>query len=75
MRVLFIGGTGLISSACSDATVAAGHELWLLNRGRSKLATIVANERVLTADTNDESRARRCCKRARLRRRRPMGRL
>ena len=55
MRVLFIGGTGLISSACSDATVAAGHELWLLNRGRSKLATIVANERVLTADANDES--------------------
>ena len=55
MRVLFIGGTGLISSACSDATVAAGHELWLLNRGRSKLATIVANERVLTADANHES--------------------
>ena len=38
MRILFIGGTGLISSACSDATVTAGHELWLLNRGRSKLA-------------------------------------
>jgi len=55
MRILFIGGTGLISSACSDATVAAGHELWLLNRGRSKLTTVVAKERVLTADAADES--------------------
>ena len=33
MRVLFIGGTGLISSGCIAATEAAGHELWLLNRG------------------------------------------
>ena len=33
MRILFIGGTGLISTACSAATVAAGHELWLMNRG------------------------------------------
>jgi len=31
MRILFIGGTGLISTACSSATVSAGHELWLLN--------------------------------------------
>ena len=53
MRILFIGGTGLISTACSDATVAAGHELWLLNRGRSKLQTVVAPERVLTADAAD----------------------
>jgi nucleoside-diphosphate-sugar epimerase len=55
MRILFVGGTGLISSACSDATVAAGHELWLLNRGRSKLPTVVAPEHVLTADAADES--------------------
>jgi nucleoside-diphosphate-sugar epimerase len=55
---LFIGGTGLISTACSDATVAAGHELWLLNRGRSKLRTGVRPERVLTADANDELQLR-----------------
>jgi nucleoside-diphosphate-sugar epimerase len=58
MRVLFIGGTGLISSACSDAAVAAGHDLWLLNRGRSKLATVVSEERVLTADAADEEQVR-----------------
>ena len=42
MRILFIGGTGLISTACSAATVAAGHELWLMNRGHSLLPTVVA---------------------------------
>ena len=35
--------------------MAAGHELWLLNRGRSKLPTVVSPERVLTADAYDES--------------------
>jgi nucleoside-diphosphate-sugar epimerase len=58
MRILFIGGTGLISTACSDATVAAGHELWLLNRGRSKLQTVVSPDRVLTADAADENQVR-----------------
>jgi len=55
---LFIGGTGLISSACSAATVTAGHELWLLNRGRSKLPTAVAQERLLTADAADEGQVK-----------------
>jgi nucleoside-diphosphate-sugar epimerase len=35
MRVLFIGGSGNISSMCSKAAVAAGMELILLNRGES----------------------------------------
>ncbi|MGO9964417.1 MAG: NAD-dependent epimerase/dehydratase family protein [Acidimicrobiales bacterium] len=58
MRILFIGGTGLISSACSAATLTAGHELWLLNRGRSKLPTAVAQKRLLTADAADEAQVR-----------------
>ncbi len=33
MKVLFIGGTGIISTAVSRAAVAAGFELYLLNRG------------------------------------------
>ena len=33
MRVLFIGGTGIISSACSRLALAQGVELFLLNRG------------------------------------------
>ncbi|HEX9091048.1 MAG TPA: NAD-dependent epimerase/dehydratase family protein, partial [Anaerolineales bacterium] len=35
MKVLFIGGTGVISSACSALAVEQGIELYLLNRGRS----------------------------------------
>ncbi|MCB9008701.1 MAG: SDR family oxidoreductase [Ardenticatenaceae bacterium] len=35
MKVLFIGGTGIISSACSQLALARGYELTLLNRGQS----------------------------------------
>src|SRR4030065_2227019 len=36
MKVLFIGGTGVISSACSELAIQMGIELYLLNRGQSK---------------------------------------
>jgi nucleoside-diphosphate-sugar epimerase len=36
MKVLFIGGTGIISSACSALAIERGVELYLLNRGQSK---------------------------------------
>ena len=36
MRVLFIGGSGVISSACSELAIARGFELTLLNRGNSE---------------------------------------
>jgi nucleoside-diphosphate-sugar epimerase len=35
MKVLFIGGTGIISSACSELALQRGIDLYLLNRGRS----------------------------------------
>ncbi len=35
MKVLFIGGTGIISSACSQLAIERGIDLYLLNRGRS----------------------------------------
>ncbi len=34
MKILFIGGTGFISTAVSRQVIAAGHELTLLNRGQ-----------------------------------------
>lgn len=34
-KILFIGGTGIISSACSQALVENGDELFLLTRGQS----------------------------------------
>ena len=35
MKILFIGGTGVISSACAELAVARGHDLFVLNRGAS----------------------------------------
>ncbi len=35
MKVLFIGGTGVISSACARLAVERGMQLYLLNRGQS----------------------------------------
>ncbi len=51
MKVLFIGGTGVISSACTALAVERGWELWLLNRGKSSAAP--AGTRQLIADIND----------------------
>jgi nucleoside-diphosphate-sugar epimerase len=59
MRVLFIGGTGLISSACSTAAEQAGHELWLVNRGRSRLQSSVPEERIISVDATDAEALRR----------------
>jgi nucleoside-diphosphate-sugar epimerase len=35
MKILFVGGTGIISSACAQLAVEQGLELYLLNRGQS----------------------------------------
>ena len=35
MKILFIGGTGIISSACADLAIARGHDLFILNRSVS----------------------------------------
>ena len=35
MKLLFIGGTGIISSACSDLALSRGHELHIINRSVS----------------------------------------
>lgn len=53
MRVLFVGGTGLISSACASVAQDAGHEVWLVNRGRSDLPSTVPSERVVIAEATD----------------------
>ncbi len=57
MRVLFVGGSGMISTATSVAAVAAGHEVYLLNRGLTAAGPDGA--RTLAADVNspDDVRA------------------
>jgi nucleoside-diphosphate-sugar epimerase len=62
MRILFIGGTGLISTACAAAAVSAGHELWTLNRGRSALPNFAAADHKLTADATCETEVRAAVK-------------
>lgn len=50
MKILFIGGTGLISAACSELVVARGHELYLLNRFTSTKYLPPKEATVLQAD-------------------------
>jgi nucleoside-diphosphate-sugar epimerase len=56
MRVLFIGGTGFISTAVSRQAIAKGFELYLLNRG-SRSADLPGCHR-LTADMHHLEDAR-----------------
>jgi len=53
MKVLFIGGSGIISSACSAWAVEQGIDLYLLNRGQTSLRPIPQAAQVITADIRD----------------------
>lgn len=55
MKILFIGGSGVISRAATQQTIAAGHELWLLNRGKRRP---IDGARTLVADMADLEGAR-----------------
>jgi nucleoside-diphosphate-sugar epimerase len=57
MKVLFIGGTGLISIASTRLALQRGVELFLLNRGNRGQAP--AGATALTADIRDQAAARR----------------
>src|SRR3954466_2242074 len=50
MKILFLGGTGTISMACSRLAVARGFEATLLNRSRRET---VAGAHAIIADIND----------------------
>jgi len=54
MKILFIGGTGTISTAISRKLLAEGHELYLLNRGNRNAELPGAH--FLIADVNDEKK-------------------
>jgi nucleoside-diphosphate-sugar epimerase len=53
VRVLFLGGTGIISSACSWQAVEAGLDLTVVNRGKTSTRPLPPEARVLTADVDD----------------------
>lgn len=52
MKVLFIGGTGIISSACSQLALERGMDLYLLNRGQSN-RPIPAGARVIQGNIRE----------------------
>jgi nucleoside-diphosphate-sugar epimerase len=57
--VLFIGGSGVISSACSWLAVEQGIELFVLNRGSSRLRPLPEQATVLRGDVRDPASVRR----------------
>ena len=58
LRVLFIGGTGTISSACVERAVQTGFDVTLLNRGSGKAWPPHPDAKVITADVRDPAAVR-----------------
>jgi nucleoside-diphosphate-sugar epimerase len=58
LRVLFIGGSGTISSACSQLAVDRGIELYLLNRGTTAKHPLPAGATLLRGDIRDAQSTR-----------------
>ena len=58
LRVLFIGGTGVISAAAAERAVTVGHRLTMLNRGSAILRPAPEGVEVLRADIRDTASVR-----------------
>jgi len=54
MKVLFIGGTGLISTACSELAVQRGMELTILNRSVSTKHAVPKGAKLLVGDVKSD---------------------
>ncbi|MFT4213225.1 MAG: NAD-dependent epimerase/dehydratase family protein [Microbacterium sp.] len=57
LRILFIGGTGIISTGCVAEAIRQGHEVHVLNRGSSRRA-VPEGAIVHTADIRDRDAVR-----------------
>ena len=62
LRVLFIGGSGVISSACVREAVSSGIELTVLNRGQSAGRPVPPGVRVVRGDARDAGSVREAVK-------------
>ena len=58
LKVLFIGGSGIISSASSQLAVERGIDLYVLNRGETGLRPLPPEATVLHADVRDQESVR-----------------
>ena len=58
LKVLFIGGTGVISAAAAERAVAIGHRVTMLNRGRTSLRAVPDGVELVHADVRDTTSVR-----------------
>jgi nucleoside-diphosphate-sugar epimerase len=58
LSVLFLGGTGIISSACTERCLEIGMEVFVLNRGTSKTRPIPDGCRQLVGDLSEPDSVR-----------------
>jgi nucleoside-diphosphate-sugar epimerase len=58
MKVLFVGGTGIISSACARAAIDQGCDVAFLCRGKTRRHPVPKGARVLEGDIRDAASAR-----------------
>ncbi|GAA4981691.1 NAD-dependent epimerase/dehydratase family protein [Actinopolymorpha pittospori] len=58
LRVLFLGGTGVISAACVRDALEAGIDLTVLTRGRTTTRPVPDGVRTLHADVHDDDAMR-----------------
>src|ERR1700761_1677346 len=58
LKVLFIGGSGAISSACARVAVESGIDLYVLNRGQSTTRPLPAGVHEMRADGRDPAAVR-----------------
>jgi nucleoside-diphosphate-sugar epimerase len=58
LRVLFVGGSGIISSACARVAVESGIDLYVLNRGRSTTRPLPTGVTELRADVRSPASVR-----------------
>ena len=54
-RILFLGGTGVISAACVRLAVQRGHEVTVLNRGRTTSRPLPVEVETISADLHDQA--------------------
>lgn len=54
MKILFIGGTGLISSACSQLAIERGHDLYILNRSETVKYPLPEGAHMLRGDVHGD---------------------
>lgn len=59
MKVLFIGGTGNLSSACSELAIAKGIDLYHLNRGKSAGVYDIKGAKTIIADIRNFEEAQK----------------